>query len=58
MGDGLQRRRFRWRDVRLRLGISVGLARVDAQCSDIESLLQRADAACYRAKQQRLAARS
>ena len=46
----LSGRRWRWDGQALTLGISIGLAAVDADCADIETAWQQADAACYRAK--------
>ena len=42
--------RFVWNDVILRIGVSIGLAKIDADLPNIEAVIGAADAACYQAK--------
>ncbi|MEM7063274.1 MAG: EAL domain-containing protein [Cyanobacteria bacterium P01_B01_bin.77] len=42
--------RFTWNDVIFRIGVSIGLAKIDADTPNIEAVLSAADAACHQAK--------
>lgn len=42
--------RFIWNGVMFRIGVSIGLAKIDADLPNIEAAISAADAACYQAK--------
>lgn len=49
--DAVASYRFEWREQVFSIGVSIGLAAVNADVTSIEAALQAADGACYAAKQ-------
>ncbi|MGE0483018.1 MAG: EAL domain-containing protein [Gammaproteobacteria bacterium] len=49
--NAVQDYKFHWEDRVFRVGVSIGVAAVDQSVANVAELLQRADAACYMAKE-------
>lgn len=47
----IQNFRFVWQGKSFRIGVSIGVAKIDEHTSDLTSILSAADAACYAAKE-------
>ncbi len=43
--------RFVWGDTSFRVGVSIGLVVIDAECSSLDDIFKAADSACYAAKE-------